>query len=916
MLTLPLKIEYAQKPVGEKLAWLMPGDDAEELLGELVAAGVATASTALFVVPSLNTRRPRGVLVVPHMHGAVSRVPARWQPYTRLAERLYLPINAVLAPAIEESELAALLADEDCVYVFHPVVGLVAFDSARTLRVSDLLVVKAPPNVDWNHARPGIGFVKRLTAVEPVRTLDFNALLEAARDDIGSEAVDAERLPKSPLEPADGILSKLLLGGGAALSAIVRQLAKLVPKTATAPTWVNALQTWATKFRQRYLQGLDAIRNREILRLMQLLEKDPDEGLRYALPLSSDPHRGLGTPGSRLTERKVGYSGGRSGDAADLWNLEEQHRQRLHQQYRQLVTRELHLGRHGRAAYILANLLGDHAAAASALEQGRFFREAATIYRERLHRPQEAARCLERGGLLTEAITLYEELKEWETVGDLYVRIEQFEAAAGAFENAVAQRRSAGDHLTAARLLEQKLDAADRAADELWRSWPSSKQAAQCLQAYFDLLARGGKHDLAQKRVDQLSAQPAEIDQTVALVEQLARLATRYPSPEVQMLAADRTRVKIAGALAIAGEHRRRLVNAISQLVPADKLLSRDCQRFLMQQSARISPRVVKPARPNKKCELVKEFKLPDGVAWRSLVSGGDSFIAAGFRDRDLILVQGRWDGALQQPSRAPWRVAAQFAGSPILLEADRAAIRQVFVHVPGCAPFDTARVFPATDQFCDAVTAQSHPALSAHTLAMSCCPAGPFWQISSQNQRIVLSQYQSDGQLVSTSDVLDRQEPFDGYLSLLARSQRVYLAIDNVLHLIGGRAPQQIELQDCVKGLSGSAVHTRPRVAAVFERGGVVLWDDNELHRFEVFGKELESPLATFTQHGWLVAAAKEECHVYVSQDRKLSFKATGPGSATSPIAVMPTDHAHRYAVCDSEGRIAVFDIPIGGSI
>ncbi len=156
----------------------------------------------------------------------------------------------------------------------------------------------------------------------------------------------------------------------------------------------------------------------------------------------------------------------------------------------------------------------------------------------------------------------------------------------------------------------------------------------------------------------------------------------------------------------------------------------------------------------------------------------------------------------------------------------------------------------------------------------------------------------------------------FNGQLSLLARSQRVYLAIDNILHLIGGRSPRSIELPDCVKGLAGSAAYTRPRVAAVFERGGAVLWDDGDREHYEVFGRELESPLATFTPHGWLVVATKEECQVYVSQGRQLTMKAIGPGSAALPIAVLATDQAYQYAVCDSAGRISLYGIPTGASI
>lgn len=205
MLTLPLRIEYARQPVGQALAWLMPGDDAAAWLRELVTAGVAANSTELFVVSRATAGLQLGVLVVPGKDAAIA--PPQWQPYTRLAGRLYLPVNAVLAPAIEESELAALLAGGDCTYLFHPAVGLVAFDSARVVRPSDLLVAQPQTAVDWNRARPGIGFVKRLTAVEPEQTFDLSALLEKARDDIGSEPIDPETLPKSPLEPDERMIS-------------------------------------------------------------------------------------------------------------------------------------------------------------------------------------------------------------------------------------------------------------------------------------------------------------------------------------------------------------------------------------------------------------------------------------------------------------------------------------------------------------------------------------------------------------------------------------------------------------------------------------------------------------------------------------------------------------------------------------
>ena len=99
------------------------------------------------------------------------------------------------------------------------------------------------------------------------------------------------------------------------------------------------------------------------------------------------------------------------------------------------------------------------------------------LYRDRLHRPDEAARCLEQGGLWTEAIAQYEELAEFEKAGDLYRQLDQPDHARQAYRSAVAKYLAQNDCLTAARLLENKLDAPDEAITQLEAGWPSSNQA-------------------------------------------------------------------------------------------------------------------------------------------------------------------------------------------------------------------------------------------------------------------------------------------------------------------------------------------------------------------------------------------------------------------------------------------------------
>ena len=504
MLTLPLTIRYSDSAAREAAAWFIPGGESREWLAELVAWQIPLSQIALHLVPmSRDDRRPRGVLAVPQA-GHSPRVSNRCQPYGRVARRLYIPVEAVLGPDVDDQELAAQLSVDAAAYVMHPAAGLIQFAANNVLRVSDLLAAPNLRAAAWDCAVPGVGFNRRLLAVQPEQGPDLAAAWDLGRDDIGSESPTLDALPPSPMEPRGDPISRAsgqVIGGFAKM---VQWLAQWAPKFGGKPTWVNKLADWAKGLSERQQQSLDDLRNREILRLLHLLEAEPDEGLRFALPFDAEPHRGLASPSARLGEREVNFDlrhlGG--GKPADFWRLREEHRRRLTTRYRELANREVQLGRHRRAAYIYAKLLGDYAAAANTLAQGHHYREAAAVYRDKLKRPLDAARCLENGGLVNEAIAAYGELAEFEKVGDLYVAIDQPDNARAAYLQAVEQQRSRGDHLHAARLLEEKLAAPDDALIELAAGWPTSPQAGQCLEEQFHLFARLGRHADAERRID------------------------------------------------------------------------------------------------------------------------------------------------------------------------------------------------------------------------------------------------------------------------------------------------------------------------------------------------------------------------------------------------------------------------------
>jgi tetratricopeptide (TPR) repeat protein len=206
-------------------------------------------------------------------------------------------------------------------------------------------------------------------------------------------------------------------------------------------------------------ESLDAVRNKEIARLMYLLEKDPDQGLRYALPIGGNKHRGTAPPSGRLGERNVNFSLQRlgGGGPADAWEIEAEYQRRLTTRYLELANREIRLGRHRRAAYIFAELLGDLSAAASALCSGRHWREAAVLYEQRLQQPAAAVECLEQGGLWEEAIELLVKLRWQERAGDLCTRLKQIDRAEKFYLDEIEAHQIRGDRLSAARIYDEKL---------------------------------------------------------------------------------------------------------------------------------------------------------------------------------------------------------------------------------------------------------------------------------------------------------------------------------------------------------------------------------------------------------------------------------------------------------------------------
>ncbi len=413
----PAREAEAERHVQRASAWLAPGDSAAEWLALLAplgqALGIPLARLALFRLPE-----GAGALAVPDDEALLAARPgeadARLRPYRRVG-RLLLPLEADALPRPTALETRALLEHDAAL---HPGLGLVALPPEAALRASDLLAVTTLPGRPWRPLDPPTAG-PRLTAVEVLRGPSIELFLAGGAGGVG------EAPGKPPAEQTPGwageAAARLVRWASGGTEPPAKPEPSEEPPAGGKPPGdpgggglLGRLRSWS----ERTLDQLDQARSREVDRLLRLLERDPDEGLRYALPVAgTSPARGArpAPPSANLPPRLVDYDGGAAGrrGPTEGWDLDAEVTARLARRYRELADRELRLQRFRRAAYIFANLLGDLTAAAGALAAGGHVREAAQLYDERLGRPLEAARVLERGGLLAEAAAAYEKVGQW-----------------------------------------------------------------------------------------------------------------------------------------------------------------------------------------------------------------------------------------------------------------------------------------------------------------------------------------------------------------------------------------------------------------------------------------------------------------------------------------------------------------------
>ncbi|MCO6046613.1 hypothetical protein NG895_22165 [Aeoliella sp. ICT_H6.2] len=930
MPTIELTIRPRSSDPPEAVAWYLPGGNTAEWLEEIARWPTAHAAIRLIAIRESSGAEIAGAVAIPGDKKFATS--GKCVPLARVGENLYLPVDAELFPALPRDEVVELLAAE-YVYVWLPGRGLTAAESVDMLRVADLMELPVGAGVDWSQAVPGIAFAHRLIAILPDALPSFDDVIDEGRDDIGERAGELKDLPKSPNEPLSNVTGAAMrsamraaavpaMGVGWMLSALgnIASLGGIRPGpslTGGSRSGSGGLSNFANELFNKISQSLEAQRNKEIGRLLHMLESDPDQGLKFAIPFGGGgQHRGLATPGGRLGMRNVEFSLGRlgGGGAADFWNMSPDYQQRLITKYRELAARETRLGRHRRAAYIYAELLGDLRSAASTLEQGRHFREAAVLYKDKLNNASAAAECLERGELWNEAIEAYRQLGRHEKVGDLLTHIEQYEEAAAAYHLAADELKSRQDLLGAARIYEEKLNDCRLALDTLDAGWPSASQAQRCTAASFALRGRLGWHDEAKQRTAELSADAELLGRYADIAEMLANVFEHYPESEVQGEAARLSRNLIANRLRHAGlAEADQLVTVLLRLDPSDRLLRRDGWRFVDKRSDASQPLQPVLARTKKnQLQLVRRFELGlDGV-WRSAISLGEFIIAAGVMEGRVVFARLHGNGEVEKCLTA-WPRMAVPSDTAVVMHGGQSPLRVYSIGEPA---LPEKQVFSITGSGTGAVTAGTPRGLDV-VWGVAAGKTGHTWAIANRDDPALVC-VDSEGAVISTQSLLAAVDaPWDLVshpIPMHATGDHLVIAVGyKLLSVKNGQVEQLEVLPDRVIELVGGSPYAAPVLAACMESGVAVVRLGYDGY-VRTVAQDLQKPTALLNSGGFLIAADKGTIQSHELGGLK-TYRSDKQGYAEAnhstgkPIAILPAEQTNRFTLVSETGVISVYE-------
>jgi hypothetical protein len=468
-------------------AILIKGETPSIWIAEIERMGFSVANVDCYPVPNMSPNSVWGCLLVAKNISTNSNI-GKNQYCQCINNLLFIPEKACLYPSITAKELDDLLLSKR--YLMHPNFGMVElFDAIKWIDFIAPINSKNP-----TIKRPvSTIFIPKTVKSFQVQALTPEELLAHLEKHTFSEGKSLND-PLNPAEKARLMLLKRLFkqhnDGG---TTVTQKNGLMGTLESLKNTFLGKDDSnWSDALQKEY-EDLEKRNQKELDKLLDLLKNDPEEALKYAIPLS-DTGMGRGS---------IGGAGG-SWNLSQRWNsfslfgkqmnwestggsasIQDDGFYQLQAQYRATAEQLIREKKYRKAAFVYLKLLKDYSKAAKTLEDGKLYQEAASIYLKHCDNKEKAANCYHKGNMHKKAIELYKELEKKELVGDLYMELNNKKDAFFYYDKVIEEDRKMGRYIKAAFIAKDKMEAIPRSQALLLEGWKENSDAFNCLNNYF-----------------------------------------------------------------------------------------------------------------------------------------------------------------------------------------------------------------------------------------------------------------------------------------------------------------------------------------------------------------------------------------------------------------------------------------------
>lgn len=466
-------------------ALLVRGSSPKHWLIAIQQLGFLYSEVRIYPIPDVTPNSIWGCLVIPNRIEQLKEI-GQYEYVQELTPNFFISEKSVLFPNLTVQEISLLFSE--AIHVFHPVFGLVElterFDVASYFVgsqqlfyevIKPVLPVKIPNTIHRFYAKQ----VANTTPFE-----DLNQETEASKGKLTEEPLTWKE--KLKLVTYRKLFKRTESDGNPAQ--IVPQEGLLAQVLGILGALFSGDQQWVSQKKQDY-EDLEKRNQSELDKLMDLFKNNPEEALKYAIPLDTQgTTRGgmtdSGTIGFMQRWLDFSLSAGNAGGGGGTQVLADDTYIRLMQQYRKTAEELIKEKKYYKAAFIYFKLLKEPYNAADTLEKGQLYSEAAVMYLKHCLNKSKAAACYEQARMYEEAIALYKGLDENEKVGDLYSLLNKKQEAYRYYRRVLEHYKSDRQYLKASFLLAQKMQDSEGAQDLLLEGWRNNIDASNCLSRY------------------------------------------------------------------------------------------------------------------------------------------------------------------------------------------------------------------------------------------------------------------------------------------------------------------------------------------------------------------------------------------------------------------------------------------------